>query len=176
MNLYRCRICGDTYLGAEAPSSCPFCGAHRELIVVSRDYPLDINDVELTDVEKQDLEAGVEVETSNTRFYLAAAGQGGNDPLRSYFKRLAKVEAEHCGLFCKLLGIPKPDDLMTPAESTGSWASDIEDSLRRENRAVGLYRTFSERASSDRVREVFSAIMDVEEDHIALDEVAKDYL
>jgi len=29
MKMYRCRICGETYLGAEAPSHCPFCGAHR---------------------------------------------------------------------------------------------------------------------------------------------------
>jgi len=176
MDLYRCRICGDTYLGAEAPTHCPFCGAHRVLIVASREFPIDINDVDLTEMEREDLEASVETERSNTRFYLAVAAQGGNGHLRSYFKRLAKVEAEHCSVFCKLLGTPKPDDLMTPSESTGSWASDIEDSLRREDRAVALYRSFAQRATTPRVQEVFEAIMMVELDHIALDEAAEGYL
>ncbi len=176
MKLYRCRICGDTYLGSEAPSHCPFCGAHRELMVEAREFPPDINAVDPTETEHADLEASIELETSNTRFYLAAARRPGNDALRSYFKRLAKVEAEHCGIFCKLLGADKPSDLMTPSESTGSWASDIQDSLKREKRATGLYHTFAERATSERLREVFAAIADVETDHIALDEEAETYL
>lgn len=176
MELYRCRICGDTYLGAEAPTHCPFCGAHRELIVESRAFPESIDDVDVSETERADLEAAVDLETSNTRFYLAVAGQGGNDALRSYFKRLAKVEAEHASVFCKILGRPKPDDLMSQSESTGSWASDIEESLVRESRAVGLYRTFASRATHDRLREVFRAIGDVEADHIVLDQVAKGYL
>lgn len=176
MNLYRCRICGDTYLGAEAPTHCPFCGAHRELIVESRDFPPDINDVEPTEVERADLEAAVELERSNTRFYLAVAARDGNDALRSYFKRLAKVEAEHCSVFCKLLGQSKPEDLMTPSESTESWTTDLQESLSRENRATNLYHTFAARATSERLQEVFGAIGDVETDHIALDEVALGYV
>ncbi|GAB4273861.1 MAG: hypothetical protein Kow0056_01420 [Coriobacteriia bacterium] len=176
MNIYRCRVCGETYLGSEAPTHCPFCGAHRELIVESREYPAGINEVDLTESEREDLRAAVELETSNTRFYLAAAQRRDNDTLRSYFKRLAKVEAEHCEVFSKLLGAPTPDDLMTPSESTGDWLTDIEESLKRENRATGLYRTFAQRATNERIREVFAAVADVETDHIALDEVAKTYL
>jgi rubrerythrin len=145
-------------------------------MVESRDFPPDINVVDLTETERADLEASVELETSNTRFYLAAAQRSGNDALRSYFKRLAKVEAEHCGIFCKLLRTDKPSDLMTPSRSTGSWASDIEDSLARESRATGLYHTFAERTTNDRLREVFSAVGDVETDHIALDKEAQTYL
>ena len=74
------------------------------------------------------------------------------------------------------MGRSKPEDLTTPSESTGSWASDIEDSLRREDRAVSLYRSFAQRATTPRVKEVFEAIMAVETDHIALDEIAEGYL
>ncbi len=176
MKLYRCRICGDTYLGAERPSHCPFCGAELDYIVESRDYPADINDVQLTEREKADLEASVEVELSNTRFYLAAAKNPGNDALTSYFKRLAKVEAEHCELFCKLLRVDKPADLMEPGESTGSFGSDLEDSLQREDKARNLYREFHGRATNERVKEVFEAVGRVEETHIELDREAKTYL
>jgi rubrerythrin len=176
MELYRCRICGETYLGAEAPTHCPYCGAHQDLIVLSSAFPAGINDVDPTETEAQDLEAAIDLETSNTRFYLAAATRRDNDALRSYFKRLAKVEAEHCEVFSKLLGRPEPDDLMTPSESTGSWETDIAESLERENRATNLYKTFAERATSERLREVFGAVGDVEADHIALDRVAQTYV
>jgi len=176
MRLYRCRICGDTYLGAEAPAHCPFCGAVRSYFVDPADFPSGINDVTPSDQERSDLEASIEIETSNTRFYLAAASGADNDNLRSYFKRLAKVEAEHCGVFCKILGQAKPDDLMTPAESNGSSTADLEDSLAREDRATKLYGIFAERASDTRIREVFTAIGEVESTHILLDQAAKAYL
>ncbi|MRR13422.1 ferritin, partial [bacterium] len=32
LKMYRCRICGETYLGYEAPANCPFCGAHVEFM------------------------------------------------------------------------------------------------------------------------------------------------
>lgn len=39
MKMYRCRVCGETYLGSEAPSDCSFSGADRKLIVDTGDYP-----------------------------------------------------------------------------------------------------------------------------------------
>lgn len=176
MKMYRCRICGETYLGTDVPSQCPFCGAHRELLVDAREYPADVNDVTLTEVERADLEASVELELSNTRFYLGMAQHKDNDALASAYKRLARVEAEHCSLFCKLLRRPKPADLTEPGETTGSWAGDIADSLRREQRASTLYAQFAPRATSPRVREVFEAVAVVERDHIELDHEAQGYL
>jgi rubrerythrin/rRNA maturation protein Nop10 len=176
LRIYRCRICGEVYLGYEVPENCPFCGAHVEYLEAPELYPPDINDVELTETEHEDLMSSIELETSNCRFYLGMAQRKDNDVLRATYKRLAKVEAEHCEVFCKLAGVDEPDDLMTPGETTGSWASDIEESLRRENRASELYALFAERAASDRLKQVWSAISAVEADHITLDELAKAYL
>lgn len=176
MTMYRCRICGETYLGDRAPTQCPFCGAHQRFLVAPQEYPEGINDVQLTEQERADLEASVELERSNTRFYLGMAQRKDNDTLRSAYKRLSRVEAEHCSLFCKLLRVDKPADLDEPGETTGSWMSDIEDSVRRETRARGLYAEFAARATSERLREVFEAVSDVEHDHLALDEVAKGYV
>lgn len=176
LQIYRCRICGEVYLGYDAPENCPFCGAHAEFMRAPEEYPVDINDLHVTETERADLEASIELETSNCRFYLGMAQRKDNEVLRATYKRLAKVEAEHCELFCKLLKVDEPADLMTPGETTGSWASDIEDSLRRENRASELYKTFSGRATNDRLKEVWNAVSDVETDHITLDELAKTYL
>lgn len=176
LKIYRCRICGEVYLGYEAAENCPFCGAHVEFLEAPEKYPADINDVQLTEAERTDLESSIELETSNTRFYLGMAERKGNDTLASTYKRLAKVEAEHCELFCKLARVAEPADLMTPGETTGSWATDIEDSLRRENLASTLYASFAERATDPRLKEVWEAVSAVEADHITLDELAKTYI
>jgi rubrerythrin len=176
MKLHRCRICGETFLGFDAPSNCPFCGAHTEYFVPTEDYPEDVNDLQLTEVERADLESSVELETSNARFYLAMAARKDNPKLASAYKRLAKIEAEHCSIFCKLAKVPKPADLLEPGDELGDWMSDIDESLRRENRASALYAEFAARATSPRLVEVFTAVSAVEADHIALDDVAKGYV
>jgi rubrerythrin len=174
MKMYRCRICGETYLGSEAPSHCPFCGAHREYLVDTTEYPEDINQVDLTEVERADLLESIELERSNTRFYLGMGSLKQDNPkLASAYKRLAKVEAEHCELFCKLAGVPVPADLMTPDSVTTDWCANIEESIAREQRASRFYAQVVDRATNARVEEVFEAVSAVETDHIQLDNVAK---
>lgn len=176
LKIYRCRICGEVYLGYEPPENCPFCGAHIEFLIPPEAYSKDINTVSITETERADLDSSIELETANARFYLGMAKRKDNDILSSTYKRLAKVEAEHCEVFCKLAGKDIPADLMTPGETTGSWTTDIEESLRRENRATSLYAIFAERATSERLREVWSAISAVETDHITLDDLAMQYV
>lgn len=176
MKMYRCRICGETYLGGERPSHCPFCGAHGELIVDTADFPTDINAVQLTEVERADLETAVELERSNTRFYLAMALRDDNPTLANAYKRLAAIEAEHCSLFCKLSGQPKPADLREPGEELGFWEADIDESARRERRASDLYAEFAARATSPRLLEVWTAVSAIEADHIEIDKLAKTYV
>ena len=175
MKMFRCRICGDTYLGTEAPSHCPFCGAHREHIVPSREYPADINQVQLTEIERDDLETAIELERSNTRFYLGMAEHKDDHVLSSTYKRLAKVEAEHCELFCKLASLQEPEYLDVPEEVSADWCANIAESVERERRASRLYRQFAERATNERIREVFEAVSAVEADHIELDGEANSY-
>lgn len=176
MKIYRCRICGETYLGSERPSHCPFCGAHAELLVVTEEYPEGVNAVQPTETERADLETSIELERANTRFYLAMASRKDNPALASAYKRLAKVEAEHCSLFCKLAGEPKPADLLEAGTELGGWDADIDESLRRETRASALYAEFAARATSPRLLEVWNAVSAVEADHIELDGLAKTYL
>lgn len=174
--MHRCRICGETFLGHEAPSNCPFCGAHREYFVDTRDYPEDINDVQLTEVERADLDTSIALELANTQFYLAMAARKDNPKLASAYKRLARIEAEHCSVFSKLARLPKPSTLTEPGEELGSWMADIDESLRRETRASDLYEEFAARATEPRLKEVWSAVSSVEADHIALDGIAKEYI
>lgn len=173
MKMYRCRICGETYLGSEAPSHCPFCGAHRELLIDTLDYPEDINTVAITETERNDLLQAIELERGNARFYLAMAAHKDNLKLSSTYKRLSKIEAEHCSVFCKLAGVSKPADLLTPSEAADDWCANIDDSLIREQKASDFYAQVVGRSTNERIREVFAAVSEIELDHIDLDHLAK---
>ena len=118
----------------------------------------------------------IELERSNTRFYLGMTARKDNDTLRATYKRLAKVEAEHCAVFCKLAKVHKPTDLLTPGETTGSWKTDIEESLVRENARHGALRRVRRACHDPRLQEVWRAISAVEADHITLDDLALTYV
>jgi len=172
MKMHRCRICGETFLGTEVPSHCPFCGAHRELFVDTTEYPEDLNVVDLTEVERNDVMEAIELERSNTRFYLAMATHHDDMKLASAYKRLSKIEAEHCSLFCKLAGVRKPVDLLEPSAAAADWCANIAESREREMRAAAFYKQVVGRATNERIREVFTAVSAVEADHIELDALA----
>lgn len=175
MKMIRCRICGETYIGSEVPSHCPFCGAHHQFLVPADEYPADINEVQLTEIERADLETSIELERSNTRFYLGMAQHKDEHVLSSAYKRLGKIEAEHCELFCTLAGVDEPEDLSVPMDVSADWCANIAESVEREKRAAALYHQFAGRATSERIREVFGAVSAVEADHIEFDGVAADY-
>lgn len=169
MNVYRCRICGDAYLGSQAPSHCPFCGAHWEHFVDLALYPEDIDRVATTEAERDDLTVAIELETGNARFYLALAARNDRPELASAYKRLAKIEMEHCELFAKLAGTSMPRDIKEAGTAEGDWCASIEESEARELTAMNFYAQAALRATNERIREVFSAISAVEADHIEVD-------
>ena len=106
MKLWRCQICGDPYLGEEKPKNCPFCGAHERYMVTQEDFVDRIGAVpDLTEASKENLEAALSLEISNTEFYLCASRKAETDEMKSLFKILSKVESEHADLLCKALGI-----------------------------------------------------------------------
>ncbi len=172
MKMLRCRICGDTYLGTAAPSRCPFCGAKSDYFVEAGGFSADENKVQLTEVEREHVREAIDIERSNARYYQAVAALPGDEDLASAYKRLSKVEAEHCGIFSKILGEPKPDDLATPEGHPASWCDAIAESAAREKRASAFYAEVVATATNARIKEVFSAVREVERDHIVLDEVA----
>lgn len=172
MEFYRCRICGETYLGDAAPNRCPFCGVTADLFMLTQQFPEDINDVQLTELERADLETAIQLELDNARFYRALSAQRENPKLASAYKRLANVEAEHCSLFCKLAGVTKPADLLEPSVAPADWCANIAESLAREQRASAFYAQAATRATSERIAEVLAAVSAAERDHIQLDGVA----
>lgn len=173
--VWRCLICGETFLGTECPSNCPFCGAHNIHIIRPPEggdpnVP-SIGDAggELTEKEKENLETSIKIEYENTSFYALVAKKAGPIEVQGVFKRLSRVEGEHLGLFCKLRGVKKPNDPPKPVSIEESWSDIATKSSRLETNAHSLYTMFARETDKPRLKEVWEAIAQVELDHMALD-------
>ena len=173
MEVFRCQICGDTFVGFEAPTNCPFCGAHKNYMVLGRDWTDENEGVELSDSSRTNLEKALGIEVDNARFYYAAAAEANDIELQGMFKALAKVEAEHASIFTKVLKVPKREEAKTPSTCHETDLENIEESAERETRASKFYGDAAIEAREERVKDLFTVLAVVEKDHLDLDEMEK---
>jgi rubrerythrin len=138
---------------------------------LSSDYPIDINDVEVTDAELADLEQACELEITNFTFYKALGEKGNrNELLPSAFRALGRVEEEHLSDFSKLMQKPAPTEPKNPLPINPDWGMNIEQSKVDEIKASAFYAEAAARATTPRVKQVFTALSEVEADHIEIDD------
>jgi rubrerythrin len=167
MEVYRCRICGEVYIGEEKPRSCPFCGAHEIFFVLAKEWKL-LQSESLSDISKENLRKALELEIDNTNFYKAVSERSKDVYVSSMFKGLSKVEREHASAICKHLKIEKPDSKVGLDKAVDSDRENIEEANRREKRAVKFYTEAINQAPEEEIKEFFKALMEIEADHIIL--------
>ncbi len=168
LKVYRCWICGETYLGEEPPTDCPYCGADKEFLKPGEEY--EEPDVELTPISKKNLESALELEVANATFYYCAYRNADGPRTEGMFKRLAKVESEHAEAICKFLKIEEPDIEKKSKGCSHNVSENVEEAHGRESRAIKHYRKFAEEAEEPRVKELFEALVEIETDHLELHE------
>ena len=169
MKVYRCRICGEVYIGEEKPKSCPFCGAHENFFVLAKEWKL-LESESLSEINKENLGKALELEIDNTNFYKAVSERSKDVYVSSMFKGLSKVEREHASAICKHLKIEKPDSKAGLDKAVDSDRANIEEANRREKRAVKFYTEARNQATEEEIKEFFKALMEIESDHIILTE------
>ena len=167
MKVFRCRVCGEVYIGEEKPKSCPFCGAHEDYFVLAKEWKLLQGGI-LSDLTKANLKKALDLEIDNTNFYKAISEKAKNVYVSSMFKGLSKVEREHASAICKHLGIEKPDSKVGLDKVVDSDKDNIREANRREKRAVKFYGEASIKAQESEIKEFFKALMQIETDHIVL--------
>lgn len=169
VKVFRCRICRDPYIGEEAPSRCPFCGASMEYFVLAKDWNQSEYEFEISDISKTSLEAALKLELSNTAFYLCAmnkAQKTGDQYGYAEFKALKKVENEHADAIIKFLKIKKPD--LEEILCSNDFKKNTKEGWDRENRAIKSYSKFASEAPEPLLKEFFKALVEIEKDHLAL--------
>ena len=109
VKLYVCRICGEPYLGGEAPDDCPFCGAPKAYLKPMEGFS-ELWKTELTEQEKKDLQETLDLEINATAYYEKITNDNEKySKLNRLFKQFTRVEKEHAELAAKFLNIDLPE-------------------------------------------------------------------
>lgn len=172
MNFYRCLICGDTYLGKETPSNCPFCGAKDKYIVNAADWvDENISLGSLTDISRINLEKALQLEVNNAPFYREAMMKTKNTELQGIFKYLSKIEAEYASLIKKILKCELPLAEKVKETAADNDFENLKSAHEREKTAAAFYKQSADEAIEPRIKKVFTALSEIESDHINLEGV-----
>jgi len=169
IKVYRCRICGDPYIGVDPPTRCPFCGAKTEYFVEAEDWNPDEFNVELSETSKENLEAALQLELDNAAFYDCAknaATKAGDEYSIAKFKALMKVEREHASAISKFLKISRPE--LEKKTCDANAKANTKEGWEREDRAIKAYAKFRDEATESRLKEFFGALVEIETDHLDL--------
>ena len=167
VKLWRCEICGDPYIGENPPDNCPFCGAHKKYIKEANAAEVDF-DVDLEGKDRENAERALQVEVSNAAFYFCAAKNTNDAEGKLLFKILGKVEAEHASIWRKILKmeeIPEGND-----SCQNENMENLKESHQRETRAIDFYKKAAQESENPRLKQIFEALVEVEEDHLQLSE------
>ena len=169
VRVYRCRICGDPYIGSEAPTQCPFCGAPQRFFIEAEKWNKDEFNVKLSNISKKNLEAALELELDNAAFYDCAKNTAdkNNDQYGfAKFKALMKVEKEHASAISKFLKIKRPE--LERQTCNSNTKANSQEGWEREDRAIKAYAIFRDEATESRLQEFFGALVEIEKDHLDL--------
>lgn len=162
--LYVCNVCGEPYLGGEAPDDCPFCGAPKSYMK-SMDEFSEIWKGDLSEGEKSDMKETVDLEVNAAAYYLDVAGVNEKyGEANRLFKQLARVEKEHAEVAVKFLGIDLPE--FVGEKSKGSVDADLARVKELESDAIAKYEGFLKNAVSDNVKNFYVALIHAEKGHL----------
>ncbi len=169
--LYRCIVCGYSYLEEESHANCPFCGAAKSFVVPAGNAAFEMGAGALSEKSLENAQKAIALEVDNAEFYFAASGKGETAFAKELFHTLAFVEAEHAKLLCKAVNAGKPEISMQKSEKAfSSFKENLEEARRREQSAMQSYSEFLNDASEPRVKLIFKALIEVEHSHLALEE------
>ncbi len=168
VKVYICKICGDAYIADNPPPRCPFCGAYPQYLTELNGFKPNY-DVELNEIDRKNAEHALEVEVSNTMFYKCAGAKSNTFEGQKIFKYLKKVEEEHAMVWKKILKLDTvdfPENNQCAVETKAN----LQESHKREERAINFYKKAAAEATNPRVKEIFSAFVEVETDHLDVSE------
>ncbi len=168
--LFICKVCGDPYLGIDAPSRCPFCGAYKVNVVPVEEWgPLWGKPID--EVSRKHLQEALQLEVGAVNFYRNVSKNAKDVWAQKMFKALMKAEREHAEVIVKLMGAEMPDIEGLETDKDKARES-IEENLaefhRREAGAVEAYRMAASEVNDGHVKYFFEELAKIEAEHLLL--------
>jgi len=162
--LYVCKICGEPYLGGEAPDDCPFCGAPKNYIKSVEEFS-PLWGIELNEQEHKNMQETLKLEINATALYedIAKENEKYSEQNR-LFKQLARTEKEHAEIATKFLNIPMPE--ITGEKSKANIKADLERTKELEQEAIEKYNEFLKNAKNINVKNFYVALIHAEKGHL----------
>jgi rubrerythrin len=167
-NIYRCNICGEAYVGELKPSHCPFCGAHVHWLIDAKEY-VEPEAPILTEISRKNLEFTYNLEVNAAQIYHCIRKKTKDEFILGMFKAISKVELEHAELVGKLIDkdpgceIPFKKELCTEDRKKS-----LAKTKNLETNAINFYKKFLHEATEPRVKNIFQALVEIEQDHLDL--------
>ncbi len=172
MKTFICEICGDGYVGVEKPKNCPYCGARENYTKPGNEASPIVNQkIEISGQSAKNLRATYDLEVRASAIYTCMAGKAKTYEVKVMYKRLAKVELEHAVIVTKLLGMERPG--VGTEICSDEDTENFKKTVGLEENASHLYRQFAQDAAERNIKILFTALSQVEDDHI---ELMKNYL
>jgi rubrerythrin len=170
MKFQRCLICGEVYMGTDKPSNCPFCGALGKYLVLHDEWiDENLSLGQVSAASRENLQKALQLEVNNSPFYRDAMGRTRNTALQAIFKYLAKIEGEHASTVRKILKCEMIEPEPGKEVALDDDRANLEAAHRREIAATAFYRKAADEANEPRVKKVFAALSEIEQDHIELE-------
>jgi rubrerythrin len=170
MEFYRCVICGDVYMGKGRPSNCPFCGAHERYLSLNQKW-VDENQelTTISDISRKNLKTALQLEVNNSPFYRDAMNKTSDAALKGVLKYLSKTEGEHASVVRKILQCELIEPEPGKEVAMDDDRANVEAAHAREVAATAFYKKAAGEAVEPRVKKVFTALSEIEGDHIDLE-------
>jgi rubrerythrin len=163
VKLYVCKVCGEPYLGEEAPNDCPFCGSPKNYMRSFEEYA-ELWDTKLSEQEKKGLKETLNLEINATAYYLNVSKQSKRYSKNNrLFKQLARVEQEHANIVAKFLNIKLPE--IKGEETRGSLEKDLERTKILEVEAIKKYQELFQSSQSPNLKNFYLALIHAEKGH-----------
>lgn len=172
MKTWICEICGDAYIGEGKPTECPFCGARQNYIKPGNEAKpvTEVKEV-LSEQSVKNLQETLRLEMEANAIYTCMAGKAATYEIMKMYRRLAKVELEHAIICTKIMQIPMPE--VATELCSDQDIENFQRTIELEDHATHLYAEFAKNSTERHVKIMFTALTQVEADHIAL---IKNYL
>ena len=167
LNIFKCRLCEEVIFAEHKSSTCPFCGAHDNYIILAKDWEQANNSSIFSEESRNNLEKALELEQRSVRFYKCSISHTNNIKLYAIFRGLLKIKKEHVLLISKILKIKKTNIDIQNICFRFDYEN-IETAIKNEKESEKFYIDSYNKATEEGIKKIFLELARIEKDHIKL--------